>query len=110
MNIDISTIEITTTTTVFALFYAIMFGGMLNRLSQWSAFGPESDDENRRRVGLRVLLSYLLLHGLPAIYFAVAAGLLSPAKPPLGILKLSLCALGLFFSVLFAPPCTGVWF
>ena len=32
MNIDI------TTTTVFALFYAIMFGGMLNRLSDWSAF------------------------------------------------------------------------
>jgi hypothetical protein len=30
-------IEITTTT-VFALFYAIMFGGMLNRLSDWSAF------------------------------------------------------------------------
>ena len=31
MNIDI------TTTTVFALFYAIMLGGMLNRLSDWSA-------------------------------------------------------------------------
>ena len=32
MKIDI------TTTTVFALFYAIMFGGMLNWLSDWSAF------------------------------------------------------------------------
>jgi hypothetical protein len=30
-------IEITTTT-VFALFYAIMFGGMLKLLSDWSAF------------------------------------------------------------------------
>ena len=31
MKIDI------TTTTVFALFYAFMFGGTLNRLSDWSA-------------------------------------------------------------------------
>jgi len=30
MKIDIST------TTVVALFYAIMFGGMLNRLSDWT--------------------------------------------------------------------------
>ena len=35
MKIDI------TTTTDFALFYAIMFGGMLNRPSDWSAFARE---------------------------------------------------------------------
>jgi hypothetical protein len=35
MKIDI------TTTTDFALFYAIMFGGMLNRPSDWSVFARE---------------------------------------------------------------------
>ena len=41
MKIDI------TTTTVFALFYAIMFGGMLNRLSDWSAFAWEDAEAGR---------------------------------------------------------------
>ena len=39
MKIDI------TTTTVFALFYAIMFGGMLKRLSEWSACDREDEEE-----------------------------------------------------------------
>ena len=34
-----------TTTTVFALFSAIMFGGMLNRLSDWSACNREDAEE-----------------------------------------------------------------
>ena len=34
-----------TTTTVFALFYAIMFGGMVNRLSDWRAFAREAAEE-----------------------------------------------------------------
>jgi hypothetical protein len=34
-----------TMTTAFALFYAIMFRGMLNRLSEWSAFAR--DDAER---------------------------------------------------------------
>ena len=41
MKIDI------TTTTVFALFYAIMFGGMLKRLSDWSAFAWEDAEAGR---------------------------------------------------------------
>jgi hypothetical protein len=45
MKIDI------TTTTDFALFYAIMFGGMLNRLSDWSAFAREDAEA---KVGCRV--------------------------------------------------------
>jgi hypothetical protein len=44
MKIDI------TTTTVFALFYAIMFGGMLNRPSDWSAFAREDAEA---KVGCR---------------------------------------------------------
>jgi hypothetical protein len=36
-----------TTTTVFALFYAMMFGGMLNRLSDWSACAREDAEEMR---------------------------------------------------------------
>jgi hypothetical protein len=44
MKIDI------TTTTVFALFYAIMFGGMLNGLSDGSAFAREDAEE---KVGCR---------------------------------------------------------
>jgi hypothetical protein len=41
MKIDI------TTTTVFALCYAIMFGGMLNRLSDWSACNREDAQEKQ---------------------------------------------------------------
>lgn len=41
-----------TTTTVFALFYAIMFEGMLNRLSDWSAFAGEDAEE---KLGCRAL-------------------------------------------------------
>jgi hypothetical protein len=44
MKIDIIT------TTVFALFYPIMFGGMLNRLSDWSAFAWEDAEA---KVGCR---------------------------------------------------------
>ena len=44
MKIDI------TTTTVFALFYAIMFWGMLNRLSDWSTFAGKM---RKRKVGRR---------------------------------------------------------
>jgi hypothetical protein len=44
MKIDI------TTTTVFALFYAIMFGGILNRPSDWSAFAREDAEA---KVGCR---------------------------------------------------------
>lgn len=44
MKIDI------TTTTFFALFYAIMFGGMPNRLSDWSAFAGEDAEA---KVGCR---------------------------------------------------------
>ena len=40
MKIDI------TTTTVFALFYAIMFGRILNRLSDWSVFAREDAEVN----------------------------------------------------------------
>ena len=39
MKIDI------TTTTFFALFYTIMFEGMLNRLSDWRAFAREDAEE-----------------------------------------------------------------
>jgi len=39
MKIDI------TTTTVFALFYAIMFAERLNRLSGWNAFAREAAEE-----------------------------------------------------------------
>jgi hypothetical protein len=44
MKIDI------TTTTVVALFSAIMFGDMLNGLSRWSAFAREDAEE---KVGCR---------------------------------------------------------
>ena len=44
MKIDI------TTTTAFSPFYAIMFGGMLNRLSDWSAFAQEDAEA---KVGCR---------------------------------------------------------
>jgi len=44
MKIDITTIN------VFALFYAIMFGGMPNRLSDWSAFAGEDAEA---KVGCR---------------------------------------------------------
>lgn len=103
MKIDI------TTTTVFALFYAIMFGGMLNRLSDWSAFAREDDREEARTVCWRVLLSYVLLHGLPAIYFAGAVWLLSNKPAPTGVFTLSLWSMAIFFSVLFVPTCYRVW-
>ena len=44
MKIDITTIN------VFALFYAIMFGRMPNRLSDWSAFAGEDAEA---KVGCR---------------------------------------------------------
>jgi hypothetical protein len=103
MKIDI------TTTTVFALFYAIMFGGMLNRLSDWSAFAREDKKEEACTVFWRVLLSYVLLHGLPAIYFASAVGLLSNKPAPTGIFTLSLWSVAIFFSVLFVPTCYRAW-
>jgi hypothetical protein len=90
MKIDI------TTTTVFALFYAIMFGGMLNRLSDWSAFAREDDKEEARTVYRCVLLSYVLLHVLPPIYFAVAVALLSCKPAPTGVFTLSLWSIALF--------------
>lgn len=103
MKIDI------TTTTVFALFYAIMFGGMLNRLSNWSAFAREDDREDTRTVCWRVLLSYVLLHALPAIYFACALSLLFNKPAPSGVLWLSLWSMAIFFSTLFVPTCYRVW-
>lgn len=103
MKIDI------TTTTVFALFYAIMFGGILNRLSDWSAFAREDDKEHAFSFYLRVGLSYVLFHILPAIYFAVAVWLL-PNKPvPTGLFTLSLWSVAIFFSVLFLPTCYRLW-
>jgi hypothetical protein len=33
------------TTTAFALFYTLMFGEMLNRLSDWSEFAREDAEE-----------------------------------------------------------------
>ena len=41
MKIDI------TTTTVFTLFYAIMFGAMLDRLRDWSAFARQDAEEKQ---------------------------------------------------------------
>ena len=103
MKIDIPT------ATVFALFYAIMFGGMLNRLSDWSAFAREDAEEKARTVSCRILLSYVLMHGFPALYFASAMWLLSNKPAPAGIFALSLWSEAIFFSVLFVPTCYRVW-
>ncbi len=102
MNIGVTTIS------VFALFYAIMFGGMPRRLSDWSAFAREDKDEKLRTLCWRVLLSYVLLHGFPAIYFAVAVSQLADKPVPTGI-RLGLWSMAIFFSVLFVPTCYRFW-
>jgi len=95
--------------TVFALFYAIMFGATLNRLADWSAFGPIRADEQVRQWCTRVALSVICMHALPALYFAVLVWLLVGSKPPAHLGSLISWILMLFFAVLFIPACYRLW-
>lgn len=94
---------------VFTLFYAIMFGGVLNRLSVWSAFARDNKYEPCASFCMRVTLSYLLLHVLPAIYLALVFWLFCGKKLPTTVGALIGCFVGIFLSVLFIPCCYRLW-
>lgn len=56
---------------VFALFYAIVFGGVLNRLGPWSAFWRSEPWERIERFRWRVLLSFVFFTVFPGLYLGV---------------------------------------
>jgi hypothetical protein len=95
--------------TVFALFYAIMFGATLNRLGDWSAFGPVRSGEHARQWCTRVALSVICMHALPAVYFGVVVWLLAGTRPPAHLGSLIGWILMLFLAVLFIPACYRLW-
>lgn len=57
--------------TVFALFYAIMWGSLANVWPRWRAFDWTSINQERDRTIRRCILSLVLLNGFPIIFFIV---------------------------------------
>jgi hypothetical protein len=97
------------TATVFALFYAIVFGGILRRLSGWSAFWRNNRYEPFGIWVPRVVFSYAMFNVFPAIYFGIALYLLGGRQVPSDLCRLLFWSIGIFCSVLFLPACYRLW-
>ncbi len=105
------------TKTVFALFYAILFGGILTRLSAWSAFWRDTKDEPARKWVCRVLWSFFWFTLVPAAYLGIALFLLDEKQIPRreglatipGLAIFMAWAVLVFVSVLFLAACYRFW-
>lgn len=98
-----------TTEWVFAVFYAILFGGILGRLSVWSPFSKHDDREKRRVWVPRFFLSQLFFTIIPALYLAAGLWVAFRVPLPQTYARLCLWAVLIFMSTLFLNACYRFW-